>query len=147
MAAEQQEAELKVSRQRLQDIVNTRVEIPAQTLFESVQEVLQVRGGERWNLLDELMLLTPAGIDVFVGWREKSPAYPWDTTNIGTYDEGAAHNYEVRHEEGQSEVYMLYEITNLDTREGNAVSNSGNLAPARLLSILADAHMHTPLES
>lgn len=104
------------------------------------------RGGERWKNLDELSIKTSGGIDVIVGFYEESEGEPYDTAWIETTDASNIHkNYHARRStNGGLASYELLEI-NSNTEEENAVSNQGHLAPARLVSILADAHFHTPI--
>lgn len=141
------EFDLEVSRAKLQRIVDTQVEVPDETLFQSILDILASRGGERWQSLDELWLYTKARIAVVVGLREEYEGEYKQVTYMGTRDNiGTTRGYQVskRAADG-SDVYELNNV-NAKTSELNAVNNHGNLGTARLLSILADAHMNTPLE-
>lgn len=146
MAAEYSPSlDFNLTRENLKGKVESQVEIPMQDLYEGILDVMGSRGGERWRHLDEIGLSTQAGISVRVGYDaptdETNYHIAWIRTEEG--DE-TAHEYEVRRwEEGGGLVHDLYEIDR-ETGEANAIINWGSLAPARLYSILADAHYYTP---
>ena len=140
------EFDFGTSRNNLQHIAETRVEIPPQALYEGILDVLASRGGGRWKQLDELTLFTQAGILVYVGYNELLSAITdQQVAGITTQDtDSTLSSYEVRRWlESETLLHELYEM-NLDNLEVNPVSNFGNLAPARLYGILAAAHLHTP---
>lgn len=140
-----QNAELQISRGELKEIVETHVEIPPETLFKSIQRVLEVRGGDRWRKLTELVLHTQGEIRVIIGWHEPFTDETWQTAWMDTREPDlTVIDYHVRYHPDES----YYELGSFDyeKNEFNEISNSGHLASARLLSILSDAHMNTPLE-
>lgn len=143
------ELDLEASRVKLQSIVERQVEVSEETLFNSIQDVLASRAGGRWREIDECVLYTKSGIQVFVGYNGPIEGEPWEVAWMQAGLPGEVQkNYEVR-KRSEDGVYG-YELGEVDVEtepeEFNPVSNYGDLAPARLLSILADAHLNTPLE-
>lgn len=135
---------IKESREKLKQIADTAVEVAPEILHECILDVIASRGGKRWRILDEVHLSTRAGMHLIVAYDEK------------TIGELAGTWMDVRQGDDTLKVYKVcilddgpYELreVNPDAEEEAPVSNWGNLAPARLLGILADAHLHTPVKS
>lgn len=144
------ELDIEVSRAKLQNIVETQIEVSEETLFNSVQDMLSSRAGERWKRIDEYGLSTKAGLSVVVGYNEPVESEPWESVWVQvTQRDETRKIYEVRKRgENGASWYELGEVDDLESEveEFTPVSNYGDLAPARLLSILADAHSNTPLQ-
>lgn len=143
------EFDFDASRNRLLRIADHNVEITPQSLYEGIVDVLASRGGQRWEQLDEIGLSTKSGIHVYVGYDEALAELgiqqvAWINTRE---TDNPSKNYEVRRwvKDGVL-LHELYEVVDLDTGEANAVSNFGNLAPARLYGLLTDAHLCTAQE-
>lgn len=143
------------SRNKLRGIAESRVEIPEKALFEGILDVLASRvGRNRWRNWDELQLSTRLGhygsVTEVAVWHTDSTGSVWryDRAWISTTEgDETGHTYYVEKEESQVHddgPYVLYERDPEGNDDNNsAVSNSGNLASARLYSILADAHWNT----
>ncbi|MBI2334324.1 hypothetical protein HYU96_00825 [Candidatus Daviesbacteria bacterium] len=149
---------LRDSRIKLIGTAESQVEISKKALFEGILDVLASRvGGNRWRNWDNLQLSTGIGrfgsVTRLVVWHTDSTMSVWreDRAWISTTEgNGARHTYYVEKEQSQVNndgPYVLYERDPEGNDDNdNAVSNSGGLAPARLFSILAEAHWHTRKE-
>lgn len=145
------EFNLSASQAKLLTIVSEQVEVPDQLLFEGIIDVLASRGGERWKKLDELRLSTnsqntKSSMIITVGFDDPSEGnFPNQAAWISILQaDQTTKEYEVAQLE--KDLYELREITDIETGEKEAVSNTGGLADGRLLSILAEAHNLTPLQ-
>lgn len=145
------------SRNKLRGIAESQVEIPEKALFEGILDVLASRvGKDRWKNWDGLQLSTRPGhfgsVTRVVVWHTDSTMSVWryDRAWMSTEGNQTRHTYYVEKEESQVSgdgPCVLYERDQEGNDDNdNAVSNWGELAPARLFSILADAHWHTRKE-
>lgn len=138
--------DLIVSQRRMQAIASTQVEISPQQLYESFLDVMASRGGERWRQLDEIWLETSSHIRMVLVHTPISHD-ECETVSIGTIQpDNKSNNYSVQREiVGSGPIYELVE-DDIEHDTYEVISNIGNLAPARLFSLLTDAHLYSPIE-
>lgn len=150
--------DLRESQAKLTRISETQIEVECRVLYESIQDVLASRGGERWRELDQIGVVTGTSIEVLVSFDGPNGGEPPEdeyfiaamTLVEGEEKSRFATSYQIRYwNESGNDLYELQKPDDdLDNDGGAAVDNiwGPSLAVARLLSLLADAHANSPLE-